>query len=75
MSPKTYTTGQAATAAGVARTTLQNWIKSKKISAPAVRLINGKAVRSWTDAHVAQIRKLKGTLKPGRKKGSGRRRS
>lgn len=74
MSPKTYTTGQAAAAAGVPRTTLQHWIKSNKIPAPAVRLINGRAVRSWNDAQVTKIRKMKGTLKPGPRRNAVRRR-
>jgi excisionase family DNA binding protein len=70
---KAYTTEQAAELAGVPRTTLQHWIKSKRISAPAVRLVGGKAVRSWSRAQVAQIRKMKGTLKPGPKKGAAHR--
>jgi DNA-binding transcriptional MerR regulator len=67
MNQKRYTTVQVAKAADVPRATLQFWIATGKISAPTVRLIEGKAVRLWTDADVSRIRKLKGTLKPGPK--------
>ena len=62
---KRYTTVQVAKAAGVPRATLQFWIASGKISAPSVRLVDGKAVRLWTDTDIWRIQKLRGTLKPG----------
>jgi hypothetical protein len=72
MKRKLLSTYEAAAAAGVRRPTLQFWIKTRKISAPRVRLVGGKAVRFWTPAQVEQIRKLKGTFrfgpKPPRKK-------
>jgi predicted site-specific integrase-resolvase len=64
---KSFTTAQAARAAGVSRATLQVWIKGEKIRAPKIRLIGGKAVRLWTKADIEKARKMKGTLKPGRK--------
>jgi DNA-binding transcriptional MerR regulator len=67
MSQKVYTTVQVAKVANVPRATLQFWIASRKISAPRVQLIGGKAVRHWTEADVERVRKLKGTLKPGPK--------
>lgn len=65
MNRKRYTTVEVAKKADVPRATLQFWIASGKISAPPVRLVDGKAVRLWSDADLWRIRKLKGTLKPG----------
>ena len=65
---KRSTTVEAAAAADVPRATLQHWIKNKEITAPAVRLIGGRAVRLWTEAQIERIRRLKGTLKSGPKK-------
>ena len=67
MSRKVYTTVQVAKAANVPRATLQFWIASRKISAPRVRLIGGKAVRLWSEADIERLRKLKGTMKRGPK--------
>lgn len=62
MSRKLYSTVEVAKAAGVLRPTLQNWIKTKKISAPPLRLRGGRAVRLWTEAQMRLIRSLKGTF-------------
>lgn len=62
MSRKLYTTVEVAKITGVKRPTLQHWIKTGKISAPKVRLIDGKAVRLWTKAQVTQVRRLKGLI-------------
>jgi len=67
MSRRVYTTVQVAKAANVPRATLQFWIASRKISAPRVQLIGGKAVRLWSEADVDRIRNLKGTMKSGPK--------
>jgi len=74
MSRKLYTTVEVAKAAGVPRATLQHWIKTKRILAPAVKLVGGKGTRLWSGAKIAQVRKLKGTLRPGSKKNTGARR-
>ena len=52
----------------IPRTTLQNWIRTGKIDAPRVKLVDGKAMRLWSSAQIEQARKLKGTFKPGPKK-------
>ena len=67
MKRKLLNTYEAAASAGVRRPTLQFWIKTRRISAPRVRLRGGRAVRLWTGAQIEWIRKLKGTLKPGPK--------
>lgn len=59
MSRKPYTTVEVAKAEGVPRATLQHWIKTGKIAAPRVRLVDGKAVRLWTEDQVKQVRRLK----------------
>jgi hypothetical protein len=65
MGRKRYTTVEIAREADVPRATLQFWIASGKISAPAVQLVDGRAVRFWRDADLGRVKKLKGTLKPG----------
>jgi excisionase family DNA binding protein len=65
MSPKTYTTGDAANQIGVSRQTLQFWIATGKIRAPKPVELGNMAVRLWTKADIAKARKFKGTLKPG----------
>jgi len=68
MSRERSTTVQAAAIAGVPRGTLQHWIKAGRITAPDVRLVGGRAARMWTKAQMERIRRMKGTLKLGRKK-------
>ena len=68
MSRKLYTTVEVSKAAGVKRPTLQYWIKTGKISPPAVRLLRNRAVRLWTHAQKERIRRLSGTFKSGPKK-------
>jgi DNA-binding transcriptional MerR regulator len=75
MSPKRFTTVEAAAAAGIPRATLQHWIKTGKITAPVVRLVGGRAARLWTGAQTERIRRLKGTLKPGPKKPGSRKKT
>ena len=65
VSRKLYTTVEAAMRANVPRATLQYWIATGKVSAPKVRLREGKAVRLWTEREIEGARNLKGTLKPG----------
>ena len=59
MSPKLYTTQEAAEAVGITRVTLQRWIARRKIKAPKPRLRNGVGVRLWTEAEVARLREMK----------------
>jgi len=66
MSPKTFTTSQAAKQIGVSRQTLQAWIASRGIKAPEL-IGSGKAtLRLWTNADVARAKKFKGSLRAGR---------
>jgi len=65
MSPKLYTTEQAAEEMGISRQTLQSWIKNKKITPPKPTLDGAKSKRLWTKADIERGRKFKGTLKPG----------
>jgi hypothetical protein len=65
--PKLYSTVEVAEMTKIPRATLQFWISTRKISAPRVRLVKGKAIRLWSQAQVKEARKLKGTLKPGPK--------
>ncbi len=68
VSQKLYTTVEVSKVTRIPRATLQHWIATRKISAPRVRLVEGRAVRLWNQAQVEAARKLKGTLKPGPQK-------
>ena len=68
MSTQLHTTVQVARMTKIPRATLQQWIATRKIEAPRVRLLKGKAVRLWSSAQIEKARELKGTLKPGPKK-------
>lgn len=59
MSLKTYTTQQAAKAAGITRATLQAWIAKRKLRAPRTRLQGGRAMRLWLDADISNLREVK----------------
>ncbi len=52
----------------IPRATLQSWIAKRRIAAPRVKLVNGKAVRLWNVAQIEKARELKGILKRGPKK-------
>ena len=62
MSPKVYTTGQAAKAVGITRATLQSWIAKGKVTAPKPRLRNGVGVRLWAGSDVSRLRRAKETI-------------
>jgi Helix-turn-helix domain len=68
VSPQLYTTVQVAKMTKIPRATLQSWIATRKIAAPRVKLLKGKAVRLWSLAQIEKVRELEGTLKPGPKK-------
>jgi excisionase family DNA binding protein len=72
MSQKTYTTREAAEAVGIARITLQRWIKAGVIHAPRTQLINGVGKRLWSEQDISRLREEKGPIfrkGRGRKKG------
>ena len=68
VSAELFTTVQVAKLTKIPRATLQHWIKTRKIAAPPVKLVKGRAVRLWSLAQIEKARELKGTLKPGPKK-------
>jgi len=68
VSPELYTTVQVARMTLIPRATLQSWIAKRRIAAPRVKLVNGKAVRLWNVAQIEKARELKGILKRGPKK-------
>jgi DNA-binding transcriptional MerR regulator len=57
MSPKHYTTQQAADAVGITRATLQDWIKKGKFEPPELQPIGN--ARVWTRSDIARLRKTK----------------
>jgi excisionase family DNA binding protein len=59
MSPKTFTTQEAADAAGITRATLQDWIKKKKFAAPRLRRLGNVSARLWTASDVARLKAVK----------------
>jgi DNA-binding transcriptional MerR regulator len=54
------TTSEAAAQSGIARVTLQRWLKAGKIQNPPKTLVgkDGRAVRLWSKADIARLRKL-----------------
>ncbi len=59
MSPKAYTTQQAANAAGITRATLQDWIKKRKFAAPKLQRLGNVGVRLWAASDVARLKATK----------------
>jgi excisionase family DNA binding protein len=53
----TYTTTEAAKAAGISRVTLQTWISTGDVRAPRVQLVAGRAKRLWSEADVERLRR------------------
>ena len=66
------TTSEAAAQSGIARVTLQRWLKAGKIPDPPKTLVgkDGRAVRLWSSADIARLRKL---AKETYREGQGRR--
>ena len=62
MSPKLYTTSEAAAAIGITRQTLQNWIAAKKIRPPKATVLGNVTVRMWTAKDVKSLRLAKKKL-------------
>jgi predicted site-specific integrase-resolvase len=56
---KPCNTQQAAKAAGIAVMTLHRWAVAKKLKAPKLRIRDGRAVRLWSKADLARLRKVK----------------
>lgn len=59
MSPKTYTTKEAADAVGITRATLQDWIKKKKFAAPKLQRLGNVGVRLWMESDVTRLKAKK----------------
>ena len=69
---KSCNTQRAASAVGIAVMTLHRWMVAGKVKGPKLRIRNGRAVRLWSQADLARLRKLKQTIYckgRGRKKG------
>jgi excisionase family DNA binding protein len=61
------TTGKAAKAVGIARHTLQRWIREGRVNAPKAILRDGRGVRLWSDADVKRLAHVKeNTYRKGR---------
>ena len=61
------TTAEAAKAAGIARHTLQGWIRNGRVKAPKPVIENGRAVRLWSDADMKRLTQVKAsTYRKGR---------
>jgi len=67
MESKTYTTSEVAAKIGVSRQTLYTWIEDGNVVAPKPIAVGKGSIRLWTLADIEQVRKFKGTLKPGPK--------
>jgi excisionase family DNA binding protein len=61
------TTAEAAKAVGIARHTLQGWIRTGRVKAPNAQIREGRAVRLWSDADVNRLAQVKAsTYRKGR---------
>lgn len=52
---KKLATGKAAKVTGISRATLQAWIAAGKVRAPRPQIVEGVAVRLWTDADLDRL--------------------
>ena len=64
---KIYGTPQAAKLIGVSFATIHRWLRDKKIRPQGIPLGDGRILWRWTDADIAQGRKVKAAQKPGPK--------
>jgi len=64
---KAHTTPEVAKLAGVHLRTLHRWLERGLLPEPKRGEIGGLAVRIWTKADIERARKIKGTMKRGRK--------
>ena len=62
MTPKQFTTGEAAKVVGISRVTLQAWIAAKKIRAPKRTTFGNVVVRMWSQEDVKMLRAVKETI-------------
>ena len=67
---KTYCTPQAAKLIGVSYTTVNRWLRDKKIRPQGIPLGDGRILWRWTDADIAEGKKVKAAQKPGPKAGA-----
>ena len=56
---KCVSTRQAAKLVGIDRSTIQKWIRLKRVDAPRVTLQGRRKVRCWDKAGLARLRELK----------------
>jgi len=64
---KTLTTAEAAKAVGIARHTLQRWIREDRVKPPKPVLRNGRGVRLWLASDIEHLREIKDrTYRKGR---------
>lgn len=56
MSPKIYTTGQAAAAAGISRQTLYTWIAEGKVKLPTTKIGN---TGIWNQSQVDELKRVR----------------
>ena len=62
MSPKTFSTVEAAKRVKISRATLQDWIAKGKFKAPKVAKVGNVSVRLWTASDVARLKKTKSEI-------------
>ena len=62
MSPKTFSTGEAAKQARITRATLQDWIKNGKFKAPKLAKVGNVSVRLWTESDIARLKAKKSEI-------------
>lgn len=62
-----YSTAQVAKAIKVSKNTILRWLYAGTLEEPEHRKVNGMNWRIWTEADIERARKVKATMKRGRK--------
>lgn len=73
MSPRSYSTEEAAKKVGITRATLQAWIAAEKFRPPKPTLDGARSKRLWDDSDIARLSDLKAKIyRKGRGRKSGK---
>jgi excisionase family DNA binding protein len=64
---KGYSTAQVAKAVGVSKNTILRWLYAGTLKEPEHQKVGGMTWRIWSEADIERARKVKATIKRGRK--------
>lgn len=67
ISMRGYSTAQVAKAIGVSKNTILRWLYAGTLKEPEQIKVGGMTWRVWSEADIARARKVKATIRRGRK--------